>query len=416
MATHRLPKFTHPDFLKTIAPERLISVFRPYTAYLSRRQLELPDDPAGEIDYEALSAIIIHPHEDVPREMVEALYYIHEMSSIEQMDDLLAAARARHRRIDVGPDASPADVAACAWLAYPDLLREQHAEAYAARQRSFTYFAGRRGGPRSFPQPDAATVRRLEQDLDDWFDEHNRGRDSRVFIFDQSSKILIVVRHGLPFRREGSLRDGRPSIEFFRPEIHDVLVYDPDFDEIGRTRAFADGRRAEAVPLRLGQHLFGDEAYFPAKGRFTLDPLVERGAEALACEDVPGLKEIKLVEYQRFLGGRFKESEVRKASDLFAALDVGGRSLSKAWQLKRAVFSVLLNDASKPRRVTIRPPNIAIYDRDTDSEPVEVWLRRQGFMIDQASGSGMRILKRWWTALESIPGQAVGAPGMEATP
>ena len=71
----------------------------------------------------------------------------------------------------------------------------------------------------------------------------------------------------------------------------------------------------------MGQHLFGDEDYFPCKSGFTLDPLVERGAEALACEDVPGLEEIKLVEYQRFLGGRFKESEVRKASDLFAALE-----------------------------------------------------------------------------------------------
>ena len=95
MATHRLPKFTNPDFLKTIAPERLISVFRPYQAYLSKRQFALPDDHTGEIDYETLSAIIIHPHEDVPRQMVEALYYIHEMSGIEQMDDLLAAAKAR---------------------------------------------------------------------------------------------------------------------------------------------------------------------------------------------------------------------------------------------------------------------------------------------------------------------------------
>jgi hypothetical protein len=415
MATHRLPKFTHPDFLKTIAPERLISVFRPYTAYLSRRQFELPDDAAGEIDYEALSAIIIHPHEDVPREMVEALYYIHEMSSIEQMDDLLAAAHARRRRIDVGPDASPADVAACAWLAYPDLLREQHAEAYAARQRSFTYFAGRRGGPRSFPQPDAATVRRLEEDLDGWFEEHNRGRDSRVFIFDQSSKILIVVRHGLPFRREGSLRDGRPSIEFFRPEIHDVLVYDPDFDETGLHVHSRTVGEQKLYLSAVGQHLFGHEDYFPAKGRFTLAPLVERGAEALACEDVSGLEEIKLVEYQCYFGGQFKESEVRKASDIFSALGDRRRNDLARGQLKRAVFSIKLRGEAKARKVTIRPPNIAIYDRDSDSELVEKWLRNQGFIIPAADEQDA-------TAEAAVDGVGDnprfdhGAPGMEATP
>jgi hypothetical protein len=98
----------------------------------------------------------------------------------------------------------------------------------------------------------------------------------------------------------------------------------------------------------------------------------------------PASRQIKLVEYQCFLGGRFKESEVRKASDLFAALEHGRRDLPKWGQLKRAVFSVLLNDASKPRRVTIRPPNIAIYDRDTDSDVVEAWLRRQGFIVKKA--------------------------------
>lgn len=188
MATHRLPKFTNPDFLKTIAPARLISVFRPYQAYLSRRRFELPDDPTGEIDYETLSAIIIHPDEAVPREMVEALYYLHEMSGIGEMDDLLAAAKARKVPIDAGPDVGPADVAAQVWSAYPDLLRERHAEAFAARQRSFTYFAGRFGGARSFPNPTKETLLRLEQDLDDWFEEHKRGRDSRVFIFDQTGR------------------------------------------------------------------------------------------------------------------------------------------------------------------------------------------------------------------------------------
>ncbi len=354
------------------------------------RGFDLVDDPASEFDYEKLSAIIIHPTEDVPREMVEALYYLHEMSDIGQMDELLAISRLRGLSIDAGPEVSPADVAAQVWMRSPDLLREQHAEACAARQKSFTYFAGCHGGPRSFPHPEGPTVLRLEQDLDQWFEAHKRGPGSRVFIFDQTSKVLIVVRHGLPFRREGSRREGRSSIEFFRPEIHDILIYDPEFDEIDvhvHSRTIGEQKLYLSA---VGQHVFGDEAYFPTKGRFTLDPLMERGAEALACEDVAGLEEIKLVEYQRFLGGRFKESEVRKASDLFVALG-DGRDRPRWGQLKRAVFSVKLQDEPKPRRVTIRPPNVAIYDRDTDSELVEVWLRRQGFIVMDADGKSTTV-------------------------
>ena len=36
MATLRLQKFTDPDFLKTIAPDRLIALSGPYQTYLSR--------------------------------------------------------------------------------------------------------------------------------------------------------------------------------------------------------------------------------------------------------------------------------------------------------------------------------------------------------------------------------------------
>ena len=196
--------------------------------------------------------------------------------------------------------------------------------------------------------------------------------------------MLIVVRHGLPFRREGSRRDGKSAIEFYRPEIHDVLIYDPEFDEIGvhvHSRTIGEQKLYLAA---VGRHLFGDEEYFPSDDRFTLDPLVERGAAALACEDVRGLEAIKLVEYQRFWGGQFKESEVRKASDIFAALGDRRRNHLAGGELKRAVFSVKLPGETKPRKVTIRTPNIAIYDRDSDSDLVEGWLRNQGFIIPAA--------------------------------
>jgi hypothetical protein len=161
MATHRLPRFTNPDWLKSIAVERLIRFFEPYRPYLLRRGFLLPHNTSESIDFEALAAIVIHPDDNVPRAMVEALYYLHEMACIEQMDDLLAASRSRGLLIDAEPDVSPSDIAVQVWLQYPDLLREQHAEAYAAKQKSFTYFAGRAGGPRQFPHPTNDVIKRL---------------------------------------------------------------------------------------------------------------------------------------------------------------------------------------------------------------------------------------------------------------
>ena len=44
----------------------------------------------------------------------------------------------------------------------------------------------------------------------------------------------------------------------------------------------------------------------------------------------------------------------------------------------------MLRGETKARKVTIRTPNIAIYDRDSDSDLVEQWLRNQGFIIPSA--------------------------------
>lgn len=77
MAIHRLPRFTNPDWLKSIAVERLIKFFEPYRPYLLQRGFSLPPAASESIDIETLSAIVIDPNDNVPRAMVEALYYLH---------------------------------------------------------------------------------------------------------------------------------------------------------------------------------------------------------------------------------------------------------------------------------------------------------------------------------------------------
>ena len=76
-------------------------------------------------------------------------------------------------------------------------------------------------------------LRALEATLDAWFLDHRRGDGSRVFVFDHGRKVWILIRHGMPFKREGSVKAGKSSSEYDRPEIHDVLIYDTEVDDIG---------------------------------------------------------------------------------------------------------------------------------------------------------------------------------------
>ena len=138
----------------------------------------------------------------------------------------------------------------------------------------------------------------------------------------------------------------------------------------------------------FGRIVFGDEEYFPPADKFSLDPLIDDGAKSLLCEDVEGLEEIRLVEYRRYWGGAFKEIEIRKATDIFAALSAREQELGSKGRLVGAAFKVKFTDLAKERSVTIRPPGNAKYERNEDSELIEVWLANRGFILEpEADGN-----------------------------
>jgi hypothetical protein len=251
----------------------------------------------------------------------------------------------------------------------------------AFRQKNFLYYGGRGTPPAEMPAVTAEARADLEREFDDWFEAHRRGRGCRVFFFPRGQRTWILVRHGQNMRREPSQSDdGASSTALFRPQVHDVLVYDRHTDEIG---AHASTKGEIRLYLAgIGRQLFGDEGYFPPVDKFTLEPLLAFGSEALLCADIEGLEAVRIVELRRYWGGVQKEVEIRRASDLFAALGSRGASLDKGGRLVAATFKVKFSDAVKERSVTVRPPASATYERDDDSELIEEWLSRRGFLLN----------------------------------
>jgi hypothetical protein len=384
MAKFQLRRFTNPDLLKTIAPERLVRLLEPWREYFAGRGLRLPSNSLGNLDCDALAHILIAPDESVPNDMVDTFYYVHETASEEDLDALLDLAKSRNVKIECDPGTTVADVAIQMWLAAPDVLREHHAEAIAFRQKNFLYYGGTHGQERAIPTFDQELCLRIQSALDQWFEEHRRGRGCRIFPFPHKKKVWIAIRHGLPMRREASHHDdGRSSTEFYRPQQHDVLIYDTEADEL-RVNANTKGE-IKLYRSCLGRLVFGDEEYFPPADKFTLDPLIDEGSNSLLCEDIEGLERVSLVEYRRYWGGAFREMEVRKASDIFAALAARGQELGSNGRLASAVFKVKFRGSPKERSVTIRPPGNAKYERNEDNELIDIWLAKRGFILEPAT-------------------------------
>lgn len=387
MATYNLRRFSHPGGLKAIKKEHLLAILMPHQGFLSARGVTLPPSTSVDgLDYEGLVNVFMTPNTDTPPMLANALYFIHEMATTEGMDELLDEAEKKDIQLDAGPDPTPADVAAQIWLQDKELLERKHAEQYLTRPRSFEYYQTDASPIPLFEVPTRKTLAALEADLDNWFERKKRGRGSKVFIYPKEKEIWFLVRHGEPYKRESSIEDGESSSVFYRPEKHDVLVYTPSLGEL-RMNAASKGEK-ELYRKQFGLHLFGNEDFFPETGKYTLDPLRKDGPASLVCTDVEGMEWVKLTEVHFFWGGTEEEREIRKADDIFAALEARGRSMPAKARITRASFQVKFTDSKTPRTVTIRPSNIAQYTRDHDSTIIEEWLGERGFIKKEAQEDG----------------------------
>ena len=379
MATYNLRRFAQPAVLKAMAPKRLHEFLGPYQSYFDGRGLSLPSPNASNgLDYEHLVEVLMSPDADTPKDLVDALFLVNEMSTDENMDLLLQEAETNSLSLDGKLDPTAADVAVQIFLQDRQLLERKHAEQYLTRPRVFEYFQTQARPIPTFKEPSWVTLLALEIDLDDWFEKKKRGRGSRVFVYPKGDSIWFLVRHGDPFRREGSLDGDQMSSVFYRPEKHDVLVYESAAGEL-RMNACNKGEK-EIYRKEFGRHVFGNEDFFPGTGKYTLEPLRRDGAVSIVCTDVDGMDLVRLKEVQFLWGGPEREIEIRRANDLFAALAGGGRSMQATAPILRASFQVKFTDAKSPRIVTIRPSNIAQYTRDGDADVVEDWLQKRGFI------------------------------------
>lgn len=378
MASFNPRSFTNPDRLKSISPKHLLKFFATWAEYFSARGFELPVEAGEDFPYDDLAAVLMKPDENVPPEMVDALFYVHETATKETAEELIEAAGRAGLTIEAGEEPSDADIALQIWLQKPDLLRRQHAETVAFTRSRFIYFAGHSGKPRPAPDPTVEQTALMQERMDEWFDRKRRGKGSRVFAFPRGTKTWFMVRHGEPMRREGRHQDdGGSGIAYYRPQKHDVVIYDGESDEL----AVNAGTKGETeLYLRtFGGVIFGDEEYFDRSNRFTLDPLLEKGEKSLDNDTVSEIVKVRLIEIERFWGGKAKEKEVRKANDLFMAWDDNWERRLAGGSIDRAVFKVKFDGDGKERTVAILPPSLARYDRDADSDLIDRWLKDQGF-------------------------------------
>jgi hypothetical protein len=382
MATLNLRRFSSPESLRAIRPDRLVALLEPHREYFRSRGVQLPRTGASTApDYDQLADAFMRTDHETPALLLDAIYYVTELADEVGLDGILEAFKGSRHALENDGKQSPADVAVQAWLLDPDLVRDLHAERQVHNKKSFEHFRPRPRGIVPWKHPSDETLRAIEKAMDPWFVDHHRGPGSRITVFTDSEPYWLLVRHGKTLERAGVMEKGETKGLVFRPMIYDVLIYDPRSGEL-RINTTTKGER-DLYRKQLGRHLFGNEDYFAVQVEYTLAPLRDRGVEALNCEDVDGIDSIVLRQIELWHGGPLREVEIHRADDVFAAFATrrsGGLPTSGA--LRCAKFNVKFTGAATPRIVTIRLPISTSYVRDDDSTILEGWMRKQKFLVE----------------------------------
>ena len=96
-------------------------------------------------------------------------------------------------------------------------------------------------------------------------------------------------------------------------------------------------------------------------------------------EDIEGMAKVRLAEIGRYWAGAEPRTEIHRAADLFKAFGERWSDQLKSGSLTHATFKVTFEGSKRERTVTIRPANIARYERDSDTDVIDAWLKVRGF-------------------------------------
>lgn len=375
--------FTDVDSIGGLDDTQLILLLKRFPKFFAAHNIPLDN---GGIQYARLTQVLMNPDGAVQtdqetHDLMEALQLITEMSSHEAMDSLLAMAKEQNITLNFSPQSSPADVALYCWLNHQSLFHTQYAKTLVQNYKSFSYFLGATGEARKFPAYTDDTIKALQADLDTWFAANNRLKDCRVYLFPQGHRVSIVIKYGMPLKREMEMKNGDSESIFYNPQKHDLLIYNCDRDEISIKTDNKKGQQATYLEC-IGKHLFSDEHYFSEKKLFSLEKLREINSATYDFATVTGVDDVKLVELQYEWGG---EIEIRKSGNLLATLiRKNGQEATKRAKIVAANFNVRFEGSKNPRKVRIQAGNQARFGRDDDSLIIEEWINDQG-LVDRGS-------------------------------
>lgn len=379
MAGSNLRKFKNPEVLRKFSFQRLLEMVGRYKGYFDRMQFQVEGATEETFDYDRLAEILSNQMFVGEYEELFNGFALVGATSMECFNDVLRTFISRSSYAGELTDTmSTADMALLVYLHDPEELSVLETDYAALKKKSFAMRATRRDIRNLVITP--AQIRDFEEGMNLIFQSKNYGNTARVTLTENDSReLVLLVRHGDSYRRQGIVMNGRKSKTIgFQPESYNTLSINRDTGELRLGIPTSPKWMEDAYCRQLGKSLFNDYDAFSAPRINDLDKIRELGRNILVYHGAAEVKSISLLSIKAFLSGDSGMCAILEADngDLFRDMERHHFKLSSMGRIIRAKFLVKIGRSE--RTIILDASNRSGYDYDDFGMVVDEWLRQVG--------------------------------------
>ena len=381
MAGSNLRKFKNPEVLRKFSFQRLLEMVGRYKGYFDRMQFQIEGATEETFDYDRLAEILSNQMFVGEYEELFNGFALVGATSMECFNDVLRTFISRSSYAGELTDTmSTADMALLVYLHDPEELSVLETDYAALKKKSFAMRATRRDIRNLVITP--AQIRDFEEGMNLIFQSKNYGNTARVTLTENDShELVLLVRHGDSYRRQGIVMNGRKSKTIgFQPESYNTLSINRETGELRLGIPTSPKWMEDAYCRQLGKSLFNDYDAFSAPRINDLDKIRELGRNILVYHGAAEVKSISLLSIKAYLSGSDGMSAILEADDgdLFRDMERHHFKLSSMGRIIRAKFLVKIGRSE--RTIILDASNRSGYDYDDFGMVVDEWLRQVGII------------------------------------
>lgn len=379
MAGSNLRKFKNPEVLRKFSFQRLLEMVSRYKGYFDRMQFQIDGATEESFDYDGLAAILSNQMFVGEYEELFNGFALVGATSMECFNDVLRTFISKSSYAGELMDTmSTADMALLVYLHNPEELCVLETDYAALKKKSFAMRATRRDIRNLVITP--AQLHNFEEGMNLIFQTKNYGSTARVTLTENDSReLVLLVRHGDSYRRQGIVMNGRKSKTIgFQPESYNTLSINRDTGELRLGIPTSPKWMEDAYCRQLGKSLFDDYDAFSTPRINDLDKIKELGRNILVYHGAAEVKSISLLSIKAYLSGNNGMSAILEADngDLFRDMERHYFKLSSMGRIIRAKFLVKIGRSE--RTIILDASNRSGYDYDDFGMVVDEWLRQVG--------------------------------------